>query len=233
MGGAITIAAHYSIPEVCVFFNSKLMRGNRTSKLDAEKYNGFSSPNYPDLGNLGCDLRIRWEAVRAPPDPLAKLTLVPALTDDILVIRISPGLSPTILRNLLINEQSGKPRTHAVVLQTFGAGNAPDTPEFLAVIRDACAAGVVIANVTQCTEGSVAAHYAVGASFSAAGVVGCGDMTTEGAVEKLRYLVAKQDMAAASGGQYQVDVIRQMLGKNLRGELTPVRGHQDISLSST
>ncbi len=175
------IAAEHPVPEVCLYFGNKLLRGCRAVKVDADGLDAFESPNYPPLGTVGVDVEIDWSHVRAAP-AVETLTLAPLATyATVGAFRIFPGLAPTLLRNVL------QPPLRGLVLETFGVGNAPDRDEaFLAAIREATDRGVVIVNCTQCLRGSVhQGEYTGGAALARAGVVSGYDLTAEAALCKL------------------------------------------------
>eukprot|EP01045_Picozoa_sp_COSAG04_P039065 COSAG04_NODE_10759_length_755_cov_1.015244_2_plen_146_part_01 len=134
------------------------------------------------LATMGISCSVRWDLVRTPSK--GRIRLVSDFTDNIVIIRVFPGPFTT-LKNTL------QPPLRGAVLQTFGAGNAPDhDPTFLRTLREASERGVVVVNVTQCQSGSVAPHYATGQALADAGVVQGGDMTAEAALVKLGWLLA-------------------------------------------
>jgi len=214
--GSLTIAGHFDIPEVCLYFDSKLFRGNRSCKMNASALHAFDSPNMDPLAVTGIGTRVNWHLVRPSPGPGKPLKLLPQFCNDISVMRIFPGPFSTIAGNLA-------PPLKGMVMQTFGAGNAPDSDSnFLSSLKEAADRGVVIVNVTQCTKGSVEAHYATGQALSAAGLVAGVDMTCDAATVKLGWLLG-QGLPAAE--------IRQRMQQDLRGELTPVQ-EMKFSLNS-
>jgi L-asparaginase len=202
---ALLIAGRYPIPEVCLYFNHQLLRGNRAQKVDADGFRAFASANYPPLGLVGIDIEISWSLVR--PRPETAVRLQPLARPLIGSIRLFPGISAAILRGVLQQPLQG------LVLETYGVGNAPDQDaEFLATLAEATARGVVIVNCTQCLRGTVnMGGYATGNALRQAGVISGYDMTPEAALTKLFYLFSRQ---------LPVDQIKALLETDLRGELT-------------
>lgn len=204
--GALLIAGTFDIPEVTLYFADELYRGNRASKVDASALHAFKSPNISPLATLGITCSVRWDLVR-PASP-GRLRLKPQFEPNLVIIRVFPGPFTT-LRNTL------RPPLRGAILQTFGAGNAPDRDtEFLLALREASDRGVVIVNVTQCSSGTVEPHYATGQSLEKAGVIPGGDMTPEAALVKLGWLL---------GCGLDTEQVRKMMRTDLRGEVTDRR----------
>jgi lysophospholipase len=203
--GALTIAGHFEIPEVCLYFHNKLMRGNRTQKVDALGLNAFHSGNLSPLVEVGIQLDVHWHRVRAAPmDPLKVRTITER---NVACLRIFPGITAEILQNFMLQPLQG------VIIETFGAGNAPDVrPDFLDVLRKASDRGVVIVNVTQCHRGGATIDYATGQSLAEVGVVSGLDMTPEAALSKLSYLLSQPELDR--------DDVCRLMQVSLRGELT-------------
>lgn len=205
---SLLIAGQYHIPEVCLFFHNTLYRGNRTTKVDADHFDAFASPNFPALGEVGVDVDIVERRVLVATSG-ADLNVHRFTSNPYVgMVRLFPGISVEIMRNFL------QPPLQGLVLETYGVGNAPnDNPAFLDALHEADQRGVVIVNCTQCLRGTVnIEEYATGASLKAAGVISGYDMTPEAALTKLYYLFSQQ--------LPQVEVKRQMQA-DLRGELTP------------
>ena len=212
--GALTIAGHFEIPEVCLYFANRLMRGNRTRKVDASGFAAFQSANCAPLADVGIDVRIDWERVLVPTK--RPFTVRPITNRNVAALRLFPGISAEMLRNVL------KPPTQGLVLESFGSGNAPDRrQDFLDALREGTERGVVILNVTQCHHGAVKPDYAAGRALADAGVVGGADMTTEAALTKLSYLLS-QDLPRGE--------VERLLRTSLRGELTPADGASRFSV---
>lgn len=204
--GALTMAGHYVIPEVCLFFGNRLYRGNRTSKVSAVGFAAFDSPNLKPLAKLGVNVEIEWaEVLRATE--IRPFRAHKQMDANVGCLRIFPGISAGSLRAFLRAPMRG------VVLETFGTGNAPDDrPEIVRAIADAVEAGVVVVNVTQCPKGRVANVYATGNTLSSIGVLSGSDMTTECALAKLSYLLSFPENGP--------EEMRRLMVESLRGELT-------------
>ena len=202
--GALTVATHYETPEVMLYFHGKAMRGNRTTKGDASGLDGFVSANFAPLIEIGVDYRVHWQRMIKPPT--APFRTECSYDSRVAVYRLFPGFEVESLRNVM------QPPLRGLVLQTFGAGNAPDgNVAMLQVLREASSRGVVIVNCTQCLKGMVEAHYATGVALREAGVTPGYDMTVEAALTKLGYLFGKGLDAPA---------VRAQIETSLRGELT-------------
>ncbi|CEL51634.1 60kDa lysophospholipase [Rhizoctonia solani AG-1 IB] len=203
--GALSIAGQYVIPEVCLYFNHTLFRGNRVSKVSSFDLNAFASPNFPPLVNVGIDIVVNWgEVIRS--NSMQRFRAHKDMCTDVATLRIFPGITAPIVRAFLA------PPLQGVVLETFGAGNAPQRPDLLDALREACARGVVIVAISQCAKGSVSPAYDTGRTLAECGVVPGGDMTPECALAKLAYLLSKKELTPEG--------VRQLVSQPLRGELT-------------
>ena len=171
------------VPEVCIFFENHLMRGNRTTKINADYFNAFRSFNYPALARAGIYIKYDTNLVY---HPVSRKPLKPHYLFDrnIVILKLFPGISPEVVQSIL-----SIPGLKGVVMETFGSGNAPTYPWFLDMLREAVTRGIVIVNVTQCTAGSVEMQrYETGHKLLEIGVVSGFDSTTESAVAKLMFL---------------------------------------------
>lgn len=198
---------HALVPEVCICFGSKLMRGNRTVKVNAEAFKAFRSPNYPVLAEAGISIRYNSEYIRKPLDWYQNISVNTNLDTRVSILKIHPGMTRATLDYFLCD-----PGTRAVILETYGAGNAPSAPWFIQSIAGACSRGKIIINVTQCLAGTVDMNlYATGKSLEKVGVLNGYDGTTESTLAKLFYLLGK-----SSDNIW----VKDMLVRNLKGEIT-------------
>jgi L-asparaginase len=209
---ALYIAANFPVHEVTLFFNNQLFRGNRATKADADGFNAFASPNHLPLLQAG--IHIEWVAGKPIVDDGAVLATTSAKTlqvaavtpQPISVVTLYPGISLDVIRNMLADP------VKALIIKSFGVGNAPQRPELLAVLQDAAARGIVIVNCTQCFKGKVnMGGYATGNALRQCGVISGADMTLEATLTKLHYLLS-QNLA--------VEHVRHLMQQNLRGELS-------------
>ena len=203
---ALFIAGQYPIPEVCIYFNNKLFRGNRSKKVDAANFAAFSSPNFPILGKVGTDVSIRYELLRTAPRENVELhKMNPVIINT---LRIFPGVSPEMMRHFLESP------LQALILETYGVGTAPEHPEFIDVLQRLAKREIIIVNCSQCAHAKVKMNdYAVGEALLKAGVVSGGDMTVEAIITKLFYLLSRN---------LSLNEVKKQLAINLRGELTVV-----------
>ncbi|EJW92562.1 L-asparaginase, type I [gut metagenome] len=194
------------VPEVCIFFENHLMRGNRTTKINAEDFNAFRSFNYPVLASAGIHIKYNNVQIHRYPD-CEVLRPHDKLNTNIAVLKLFPGIQKNVVNSLLTI--SG---LKAVVLETYGSGNATRKGWFLQSLHEATMRGIIIVNVTQCNAGTVEMErYETGYRLMQAGVI-CGyDSTTESAVTKLMFLL---------GQNYSPEKVRQLMQESIAGEIT-------------
>ncbi len=172
------------IQEVCLYFEYKLYRGNRTTKINAEHFEAFASLNYPELAESGVHLKINKEYLRKTKSK-KQLKVHKQLNDDVVILKLFPGLNKNVLESVL-----NIPNLKALVLETYGAGNAPTDKWFLKGIKEAIKNGLYIVNVTQCSGGSVLlGQYETSEELESLQIINGKDITTEAAVTKLMYLL--------------------------------------------
>ena len=198
---------HAIVPEVSIYFNSKLLRGNRSMKISSEAFSAFSSPNYPSLAEAGINIKYNLASIRRPDVWEEPLKISTALDTRVSILKIHPGITPQVMRYFLCG-----PETRAVILETYGSGNAPSKQWFTDIIREAADMGKIMMNVTQCISGTVNMNiYATGKALKELGVISGQDITTEGALGKLFYLMGKSK---------DNEFVKTKLGENLQGEIS-------------
>lgn len=193
------------VTEVCIYFEYKLYRGNRTFKYNSAHFDAFRSPNYPALAEAGVTISYNKTALLKPTKKELKVHTV--LDNDIAVLKLFPGISKKIT-SAIINTRGIK----AIILETFGAGNATTQDWFIQELEKAIKRGVIILNITQCREGRVIqGMYETSSMLKKLGVVSGADLTFESAVTKLMFLLGKKLKSSE---------LKKQLLSNLRGELS-------------
>lgn len=194
------------VPELCIYMQKLLMRGNRTTKVNADHFSAFNSPNYPYLAEAGLDIHYNKSFILQPNES-NRVGFNYELDRFMVVLKLFPGISREVVRAHLT-----VPGLRGVVLETYGTGNSPINPWFMELIRDAVKCGIVVVNVTQCLYGSVEMHrYENGQQLEKIGVISGFDITTEAALAKLMILFGKG---------YRTEEVKQLMQCSLRGELT-------------
>jgi L-asparaginase len=194
------------VPEVAVFFQSKLFRGNRITKHNAEEFKAFQSYNYPPLAETGVHIKYNYHAINyvKSEDPFS---VSKNIDSNVVILKIFPGISRNVIKTILNIEG-----LRGIILETYGSGNAPNDSWFIEEITEACKKGLIILNVTQCAEGRVEmGMYQTSILLRESGLISGYDMTTEAAVAKLMFLLGKYSS--------REDVIDN-LNISLRGEMT-------------
>jgi L-asparaginase len=199
------VAGTVRVPEVCIFFNDVLIRGNRAKKVESQQYSAFRSENYPTLARAGIELEFNDEQIRLLP--AAPLLTHQHLDDRVTLLSLYPGLTERMIRAQL--EVEG---LRGCVLETYGSGNAPTTTWFLNCLREARERGVQFLNVSQCEEGRVIqGRYETSAQLTDIGIIGGDDITREAAIAKLMFVLGLGRSAAETS---------RLLTHDLRGEIT-------------
>jgi L-asparaginase len=194
------------IPEVCVFFHEKLMRGNRTTKVNSESFGAFHSNNYPVLAMAGTDIQFYTRNIRKYV-PGLKLKAHHEYNSNIIIFSLFPGIHRGVVEKVFEAKE-----LRGIIFRTFGAGNAPQKKWLIDSLSKATAEGKIIINITQCAGGSVHMElYETGMQLLEAGVISGKDSTVEAAITKLMYLLGKG---------LPTEEVRRLMGKNLEGEIT-------------
>ena len=210
---AVEIAAakdsqgHAIVPEVCIYFDNMLMRGNRACKISSDNFTAFRTLNLPPLAEAGISIKYNSPLIIKPDDWEADLVIHTSLDTRVSILKIHPGITPHVVRNILCGDE-----TRAVIMETYGCGNAPSKEWFLNLVRQAASSGKILLNVTQCLSGTVDMNlYSNGKALLDAGVVSGYDSTTESALGKLFFLLGQTD---------DNPTVKRLLNKNFRGEIS-------------
>lgn len=203
---AVEIASsiEVTIPEVCIFFDNKLYRGNRTTKINAEYFEAFYSGNFPSLAKVG--INISYKKHLFLPLPNEPFDAYDNLLDDVAIIKVHPAIS-----SAYIDAIASMPKLKGVILETYGSGNAPTAHWFLQSLQNLIDRGVIVMNVTQCKAGSVEmGHYEASCALRDMGVISGKDITTEAALAKMMFIL----------GNFKKEDQKRLLETNLRGEIS-------------
>jgi L-asparaginase len=226
---ALYIAANYPIPEVTLFFNNKLFRGNRARKVDADGFDAFDSPNFPALIEAGINIQVNHDVVSvfdtnlheegdefnkgdtsasvAEEKPAKSLRISNVTPQPIGLVSLYPGISADVVKNII------QQPVNALILLSYGVGNAPQNKELLSQLVKAQESGVIVVNCTQCFRGTVnMSGYANGHLLQDTGLISGGDMTPEATLAKLHYLLSKPELS--------IQDRKRLMKQNLRGELS-------------
>ena len=195
------------IPEVCIYFSSQLFRGNRSEKYTSSKFDAFESYNYPVLAETGVHIVFNKDVILKRP--ARKLQVHKSLDQNIALIKIYPGINYNVIESTLDSKN-----LKALVLETFGSGNAPTDKKFIEVLYKAIKKGVLIVNVSQCGGGAVEqGKYETSLHLKEIGVVSGGDITSEAALAKLMFLF---------GMNIKLKEVKKLFALDLRGEMSKV-----------
>lgn len=192
------------VPEVCIYFDYKLFRGNRAFKYNSSKFEAFRSPNYPILAESGVHLRFSVNDIRHPKND--DLIVHKNLVSDVAVLKLYPGISPKVVETILGADVRG------IVMETFGAGNTTTDPWFVDMLKNAVDSGKLIVDISQCKVGTVElGRYETSRLLKDIGVANGYDMTYEAAITKTMYVLGQSDDPAR---------VKELMETDLRGELT-------------
>ena len=196
------------VPEVCIYFNGHLLRGNRATKKNADGFNAFESFNYPHLCDAGVDFTFHSHHILIP-DYSKPLVLHKELNRNIIIFSLFPGIDENIVKHVL-----EAPELRGIIMRSFGSGNAPHFPWIINALHEASKRGVIVVNISQCISGKVEmARYDTGIQLLNAGIISGRDSTVEAAATKLMYLLGRYN---------DVDKIRNLMSHSIAGELTEI-----------
>lgn len=193
------------VPEVCIYFDYELLRGNRSKKVESMQFDAFDSGNYPPLAKAGVKIDYNFSVIRSLRSSDG-LKLRSKFETNIAILKLFPGIDINVVKAVL-NVQGLK----AVVLETYGSGNAPTLPWLLDELKNTIERGIIVLNISQCPGGRVLqGRYETSKRLQQIGVISGADMTTEAAVTKLMLLI----------GEFGHDRAKELIGTSLAGELT-------------
>ena len=196
-----------TVREVCLYFEYKLYRGNRTTKISAEHFNAFTSPNYPALAESGVHLKVITDQLLPYAQENKKFSIGSEFDGNVAIVKMFPGLNAQVLSAI-----ATIPGLKGIVIETYGSGNAPTGDWFIGILQKALEKGLHIVNVTQCSGGRVnMGHYETSTMLKEIGVISGADITTEAAITKMMYLL---------GQKVAHSEFKELFETSLRGELS-------------
>ncbi len=195
------------VPEVCIYFNNQLLRGNRAKKVESAQFGAFESSNYPPLAE--CGTRIDYNSlVIKPYQPFNELKVHKNMSNDVAILKLFPGITERHIRPVL-----DTPGVKGIILETYGSGNAPTGKWFLDLLKEAVDAGMIILNVSQCNGGTVMqGRYETSKTLGNIGIISGGDITFEAAITKMMFLLGEHEG--------NLDEVKKRIGKPVRGEMS-------------
>ncbi len=194
-----------TVREVAILFNNQLLRGNRATKHSSDNFNAFTSNNYPALASIGLGIHVNRDALLRQEEAPLQVSL--GMDADVMVVDLFPGITESCVRHIF-----NTPNIKGMVLKTFGSGNGPDDSWFIEALKDLTSRGVVVVNISQCSNGSVnPERYRSGLCMCNAGTISGLDLTVEAAITKLMYLFGKG---------YAPEKVKELIKTPLSGELT-------------